>query len=227
MVIKSISSSRTNNRHLKNTMTTAATVIARNAALKLKISEMERKQRDREAAKELLNENQILAQRLRDLKKAAAESKKPRKAYTRSKPYNVMNNPYMRFLQDKRQQLKDEILSVQPNLKGKELTCAITTLAGHRWREMPAEERALFKITPTVLFADPADGEDWMDDSWANLIPESPKTDLQEVIVQAGEGQYPFSIWIDSSATPSPAFRSNSTDESPIGQVFEGRFIPF
>ena len=89
----------------ERTMTTTAAAIAKNAALKLKIAEMERKQRDIEAAKELVNENQILAQRLRDLKKAAAESKKTRKTYTRQKPYNVHSNPYMKFLKGAREGL--------------------------------------------------------------------------------------------------------------------------
>jgi hypothetical protein len=205
---------------------TAAAVIARNANLRLKIAEMEKKQRDNEAAKELLNENQILAQRLRDLKKSIAESKKPRKTYTRSKPYNVMNNPYMRFLQQNRQQMKAEILAVNPEYKGKELTCAVTTLAGHRWRQMTEEERAQFKLVPTVLFADPAQHDDFMDDSWAAWSPRTPVAEviLQEVIVDDGEN--PFSIWIDPNAEPSPAFKSNSVDE-PIGQVMEGRFMPF
>ena len=209
----------------KNTMTAAA-AIAKNAALRLKIAEMEKKQRDTEAAKELLNENHILAQRLRDLKKTIADSRKPRKAYTRSKPYNVMNNPYMRFLQENRQQLKDEILAVNPEFKGKELTCAITTLAGHRWRQLTEEERAQFKIVPTVLFADPVEHDDWMDDSWTAWSPKTPAAEviLQEVIVD--DGQNPFSIWIDPNADPSPAFKSASVDE-PIGQVMEGRFMPF
>jgi hypothetical protein len=208
-------------------MTTTANAIARNAALKLKIAEMERKQRDREASQELLNENQILAQRLRDLKKAAAEAKKARKVYTRQKPYNVHSNPYLTFLSGAREGLKTEILAVQPGLKGKELTCAVTTLAGHRWRQMSAEERAGYKITPTVLFENSADNEEWM--PWSPEAPaeEEEGLQLQEVVVQGADGQEPFTIWIDTCSNPSTAFRSNSTDEGPIGQVFEGRYIPF
>jgi len=204
----------------------AAAVIARNAALRLKIAEMEKKQRDQAAAKELLNENQILAQRLRALKKSAAESKKPRKTYTRSKPYNVMSNPYMRFLQQYRQQLKEQILAINPEYKGKELTCAITTLAGYRWREMSEDERAQFKLAPTVLFADPAEHDDWLDDGWTAWSPKTPAAEviLQEVVVDDGEN--PFSIWIDPNADPSPAFGSNTVGE-PIGHVTEGRFVPF
>jgi hypothetical protein len=209
-------------------MTSTANAIARNAALKIKIAEMERKQRDREASQEILNENQILAQRLRDLKKAAAETKKDRKVYTRQKPYNLHSNPYLTFLSGAREGLKTEISAVQPTLKGKELTCAVTTLAGHRWRQMSAEERAGYKITPKVLFDNPADN----DDEWMPWSPEAPpeKEDglqLQEVVVQGTDGQEPFSIWIDTCSNPSAAFKSNSTDEGPIGQVFEGRYIPF
>ena len=205
-------------------MTTTANAIARNAALKIKIAEMERKQRDREASQELLNENQILVQRLRELKKAAAESKKDRKVYTRQKPYNVHSNPYLTFLCGAREELKTEILAVQPTLKGKELTCAVTTLAGHRWRQMSAEERAGYKITPTVLFDD---NDEWM--PWSPQAPpeEEEGRQLQEVVVEGADGQEPFSIWIDTFSTPSAAFKSNSTDEGPIGQVFEGRYIPF
>jgi hypothetical protein len=152
-----------------------------------------------------------------------AESRKPRKAYTRSKPYNVMSNPYMRFLQQNRQQLKDQILAVNPECKGKELTCAITTLAGRRWRQLTEEQRAQFKIAPSVPFADPTEHDDWMDDSWT-----APKTPAAEVILQdviVVDGQNQFSIWIDPNANQSPAFKSATVDE-PIGQVMEGRFMP-
>ncbi len=125
-------------------------IIDQNAQLKRQIAELERIKRDNQATQELLNENQILAQRLRELK-AEVAPKKARKPYTRSKPYSVYSNPYLVFLKDTRAILREEILSDQPTLTGKELTCAITRLAGQRWREMSKEDQELYRLEPTNL----------------------------------------------------------------------------
>ena len=125
-------------------------IITQNAQLKRQIAELERIKRDNEATQELLNENQLLAQRLRELK-AEVAPKKARKPYTRSKPYNVYSNPYLVFLKDTRAILKEEVLSDQPTLTGKELTCAVTRLAGQRWREMSKEDQELYRLEPTNL----------------------------------------------------------------------------
>jgi hypothetical protein len=181
-----------------------AAAITRNAELKLKIAEIQRKQRERAAAQELLNENKVLAQRLRELKKVELEAKKPRKVYTRAKPYDVNSNPYMRFLKQNRLGLRDQILAVQPLLTGKELTCAITTLAGHRWREMSEEDRASFKIIPVRLFAD----------------------DSQESVVETGlEFNPDLNLWIDLNS--GLVYEQNSLDNPPNGWLIDGILLPF
>lgn len=126
-------------------------IINQNAQLKRQIAELERIKRDNQATQELLNENQILAQRLRELK-AEVVPKKARKPYTRSKPYSLYSNPYLVFLKDTRAILKEEILSDQPTLTGKDLTCAVTRLAGQRWREMSKEDQELYRLEPTNLW---------------------------------------------------------------------------
>ena len=174
-----------------------AAAITRNAELKLKIAEIQRRHRERAAAQDLLNENKVLAQRLRELKKIELESKKSRKVYTRAKPYDVNSNPYMRFLKQNRLELREQILSVQPLLTGKELTCAITTLAGHRWREMSEQDRASFKIIPIQLFA-------------------------EETGLEFNSG---LNLWIDSNS--GLAYEQNSMETSPKAWLMDGILLPF
>lgn len=179
-------------------------IIDQNAQLKRQIAELERIKRDNQATQELLNENQILAQRLRELK-AEVAPKKARKPYTRSKPYSVYSNPYLVFLKDTRAILREEILSDQPTLTGKELTCAITRLAGQRWREMSKEDQELYRLEPTNL-----------SQQLEEVVEE---TELVERVV---EGR---NVWLDLDSNL--VYQDNITTALPTGFLVNGHFTKF
>lgn len=67
------------------------------------------------------------------VKKTAGRKKKESVADGESKPKRALN-PYMKFLQDNRENIKAELLLANPELKGRDLQTGISKRAGELWK---------------------------------------------------------------------------------------------
>ncbi|NBP16826.1 hypothetical protein EBU95_20970 [bacterium] len=66
-------------------------------------------------------------------------------------------NPYMKFLQENRKAIGEEILAATPELKGKELQTAITKRAGELWKQQKASLLPIVDDEPAGLEEHPSE----------------------------------------------------------------------
>jgi hypothetical protein len=182
--------------------------------------------------------------------KAASGEIKSKKT-PEEKPKKRVANGYIFFKSLKHQEIKEQLIAENPDMKGKELANKITTVASEQWKELSEAQQAQYKQQAKVSIAastEPISTEDEVDivdTPVAALSSCSPKSaeEEQDDGMDSSQVEIPnlvvdeddeedclvfnekHNVWVDTDNNL--CYESKDTEPGPIGQVQRGQFLRF